>query len=130
MNCFYHPTTVAVGTCKSCGKGLCPECAVDLGKGLACKGRCEEDAQAVINLIDRNITQAPVYDQIVRTAQRNRYFTSMFLLMFGLTFLAISAYNYLTSGYTDIFLWAMGGLFLIFGVLSLLRAAKIPRLAK
>lgn len=48
MNCFYHPTAVAVGTCKSCNKGLCRECAVDLGKGLACKGRCEEDVKAVM----------------------------------------------------------------------------------
>jgi hypothetical protein len=55
MKCFYHHDRDAVGNCKSCGKGLCPECVVDLGKGLACRGRCEDDAQAVIKLIDQNI---------------------------------------------------------------------------
>ncbi len=55
MRCYYHKDKEAVGTCKSCGKGLCRDCAVDLGKGLACRGRCEPDAQAVIQLVDRNI---------------------------------------------------------------------------
>jgi hypothetical protein len=50
MNCFYHPTVVAVGTCKSCNKGLCPECAADLGKGLACKGHCENDVKGLIHM--------------------------------------------------------------------------------
>ena len=44
-----------MGSCKSCGKGLCPDCAADLGKGLACRGRCEADVTAVIELVDRNI---------------------------------------------------------------------------
>jgi len=48
MNCFYHPNQEAIGTCKSCGKGLCAACATDLGKGLACRNRCEADAQAMI----------------------------------------------------------------------------------
>jgi hypothetical protein len=28
---------------------------VDLGKGLACRSRCEESARAIIELVDRNI---------------------------------------------------------------------------
>jgi len=58
MHCFYHQDREAVGMCKSCGKGLCGECAADLNKGLACRSRCEEDARAVIELIDRNIQLA------------------------------------------------------------------------
>ena len=37
MNCFNHPQVAAVGICKYCQKGLCPECAVDMGHGIACK---------------------------------------------------------------------------------------------
>jgi len=37
LNCFYHPQVSAVGICKYCQKGLCAECAVDLGHGMACK---------------------------------------------------------------------------------------------
>jgi len=37
VNCFYHPQVPAVGICKYCQKGLCTECAVDLGHGITCK---------------------------------------------------------------------------------------------
>jgi hypothetical protein len=67
MRCFYHQEKEAVGTCKSCGKGVCVECAVDLGKGLACRSRCEESARAIIQLVDRNIqlSTSPVQAQLV-----------------------------------------------------------------
>ena len=55
MRCFYHHDKEAVGSCKSCGKALCVECAVDLGKGLACRNRCEESVRAITELVDRNI---------------------------------------------------------------------------
>ena len=41
MNCFNHASSAAVGICKACQKGLCAECAVDVGMGLACKESCE-----------------------------------------------------------------------------------------
>ena len=41
MRCFYHTDREAVGTCRACSKGLCPECAVDLDVALGCKGRHE-----------------------------------------------------------------------------------------
>lgn len=55
MRCFYHQDQEAVGICRSCGKAICAACVVDLGKGLACRGRCEEHAQAIIRLVDHNI---------------------------------------------------------------------------
>ena len=70
MRCFYHQDKDAVGSCKSCGKGLCLECAVDLGKGLACRGRCEESTRAIIELVDRNIqlSGTPAMAQLVEPA--------------------------------------------------------------
>ena len=41
MNCYLHPETVAVGSCKHCCKGVCASCAVDTGVGLACTMACE-----------------------------------------------------------------------------------------
>lgn len=41
MKCFYHPETEAVGLCKNCQRGLCPQCLTEYKHGLACKGRCE-----------------------------------------------------------------------------------------
>src|ERR1039458_6240761 len=98
MNCFYHPTVVAVGICKSCGKGLCPECAVDLGKGLACKGRCEEDVKAVTALIDRGIKRASLNDHILTTARSNRYLNALFFLVFGALLVGLATFRYYLNG--------------------------------
>jgi hypothetical protein len=46
---------MAIGSCKSCQKGLCRTCAVDVGKGLACPA-CETDVRAINEMVARNIT--------------------------------------------------------------------------
>jgi hypothetical protein len=51
MNCYYHHDKTAVCLCRSCGRGLCPDCAVDLDRGLACRGRCEEDVRRLISTL-------------------------------------------------------------------------------
>ena len=68
VRCFYHQNREAIGSCKSCGKGLCPECAVDYTKGLACRRACEADVQALIRLIDQNVRQM---DTVQQTVDRN-----------------------------------------------------------
>jgi hypothetical protein len=55
MQCFYHPESHAVGTCKHCQRGLCRDCASEREGGLACQGRCEEMVDQVSALIRRNI---------------------------------------------------------------------------
>jgi hypothetical protein len=42
MHCYRHNPAPAVGVCKTCFKALCPDCAVDVGNGLACRGECEQ----------------------------------------------------------------------------------------
>lgn len=41
MNCYRHSNISSVGLCKSCFKAVCPDCAADVGNGLACKDSCE-----------------------------------------------------------------------------------------
>ena len=55
MECFQHEGRPAVGTCRSCFKGVCRGCAVDLGRGLACAGRCEEAARALIASLEQSL---------------------------------------------------------------------------
>ncbi len=55
MNCYNHPEYPAVGICKSCHKGLCKECAVDTGNGLACNTNCEEEVKAINELLTRGM---------------------------------------------------------------------------
>jgi len=56
MRCFHHRDRDAVAACKSCGRGLCPECAIDVGNGLACPGACEAEVRALNLVIERNKT--------------------------------------------------------------------------
>jgi hypothetical protein len=56
MKCFYHPQLDAVAICKNCHKGLCADCAADLGNGVACKGHCEAEVLALLDLQQRNKT--------------------------------------------------------------------------
>jgi hypothetical protein len=128
MNCFYHPTVVAVGSCKSCSKGLCPVCAADLGKGLACKGRCEEDVKAVMQLINRSIQHEKVFD----TARGNRYIGVLFPLVAGALFLGFASYDCFQSGFesVDFLTGGLGLCFLILGLITLRNAIRFPKPTK
>jgi hypothetical protein len=52
MNCYYHSEKPAIGTCKSCGRGLCAECAAEGDTYLACRNRCEARAQRIDRIIN------------------------------------------------------------------------------
>ena len=56
MNCFEHPGRPAVGICKNCQRGLCMDCAADVGDGLACKGRCEQAVRDINEIVNRSKT--------------------------------------------------------------------------
>jgi hypothetical protein len=86
MRCFYHEDREAVGSCKSCGKGLCRECAVDLAKGLACRGHCEADAQALIQLIDCNIQLSSTSSRVVQQSRGVRSGAGIFHILTGILF--------------------------------------------
>lgn len=54
MHCYKHPIKNAIGICKSCNKGLCTECVVDVGQGIACKDSCEQDVKNINEIIYKN----------------------------------------------------------------------------
>lgn len=37
MKCYIHPEVDAVGTCTSCGRAICSECAVEVGDKFVCR---------------------------------------------------------------------------------------------
>lgn len=55
MNCFNHTSSSAIGVCKACQKGLCAECAVDVGLGIACKGACETNVIEINEMTERSL---------------------------------------------------------------------------
>ncbi|HOX03876.1 MAG TPA: hypothetical protein P5555_09135 [Candidatus Paceibacterota bacterium] len=121
MHCFYHREQEAVGSCKSCGKGLCPECAIDLGKGLACRGRCEADVQAVIDLVDRNIRLQPAANRLIQGGGSVRIASALFFMATGAVFLFYG----LTSDREMPMVLVLGVCFLAYGLFYLLWSRAI-----
>src|SRR5438093_7301260 len=123
MRCFYHQDREAVGSCKSCGKGLCPECAADIGKGLACRGRCEEDVRALVALIDRNIQLSPQTTRLLESGRKTRSSAAIFNLITGAVFIA--------WGLTDMerfsFIAILGGCFLAYGLFGFFEARRLAK---
>ena len=122
MRCFYHHEKEAVGTCKSCGKGLCPDCAVDLGRGLACRGRCEENVKTVIQLVERNIllsgqreNMLKQREDILKRSDQMFSRTALFNLAFGAILIAWGSTNF--ERYK--FIIILGACFMVFGLFDL-----------
>ncbi|MHB9110955.1 MAG: hypothetical protein ACYDCO_28190 [Armatimonadota bacterium] len=123
MKCFYHQDHDAVGTCKSCGKCLCPECAVDLGKGLACKGRCEADAEKVNAVIEHNIAMMSISANIMKNHRKNTYMQAAFLLAAGAVFLVTA----LLMGVVMEMPGLLGIVFLAYGGYVMWRGVTLPK---
>jgi hypothetical protein len=123
VRCYYHQEREAVGFCKSCNKGLCPHCLVDLDKGLACRGRCEADVRGLILMNEVNVAIAAKVPAQLRANRLACSLTSWFLLSAGVVFLLLGALNYPEAGSFLL----LGGLFVSFGLLGRLIVARMPR---
>ena len=121
MKCYYHNDVDAVGVCKSCGKGLCKDCLVDLGKGLACKGHCEEDVQGLISTIENNIRLSPTTTQLVSASRTNSLYRSLFILVAGAVFFT---WGLMTRSLD--FAVVLGAVFIIYGLISIVRVLRTP----
>ncbi len=111
MKCYYHNESDAVGTCKSCGKGLCPECAADVGNGIACKNHCEKEVLAVNDIIERNKT---AYQKIQGAYSRNAL---IYALMGGL-FVLLGLGTFLKNLTFGLILAVMGIIMLVGAVVT------------
>jgi hypothetical protein len=129
MKCFYDPTQDAVGSCRSCFRGLSQAHLVDLVKGLACKGRCEQDVARLIAYLEVSQnsmaqTQNSVnrVDHVMRTSARSGYAGALFILAFGLICIVTE-----WTRPTVPFLFHMGALFIAFGTWRLIQAVAYAR---
>jgi VIT1/CCC1 family predicted Fe2+/Mn2+ transporter len=122
MNCFYHSTTAAVGICKSCGKGLCPLCAADLGKGLACKGRCEEDVRGFIHMSNYSIAMV---DSRKGNMRGSTLTGGIFNIAIGLIF--ITPVIFIHDGVMLFLALPLGLVVFTMGILAIRRARTLPK---
>ena len=111
MNCFNHPGKPAVGTCKACSKGLCGECATDLGHGLACKNTHETEVENLNMIITKNV-------KVYSSAPKNTMLAPLFYLFMGLVF---AGYGYNSKGGVTDLPFVLGIGFIVFGIVVLVR---------
>ncbi len=110
MNCFKHEAQLAVGICKSCGKGLCRGCAIDLSNGLACRGSCEERVVLLNRVIDRSTDNLAVVNAQMRSQ-------GLHSLILGLVFFAFGLWAYRDEmRAVGVFAAASGALIALYGV--------------
>jgi hypothetical protein len=120
MECFAHEGRPAVGSCRSCFRGVCRACAVDLGRGLACAGRCEADARALIASLDQSLRIQGLSGRMVHGARA---------LWSGLSWVAlgvgvfVSLWGLTLPGFREISL--LGIPFLAIGALTLRVAQRV-----
>jgi hypothetical protein len=118
MKCFYDPSKDAVGTCKSCGRGISFEHLTEMDKGLACKNRCEADTRDVTALIDHNIKSSLATSQILKKGSNTGYGSAVFTTLMGCIFTFSGIKNH-----TDTSLY-LGIAFLVYGLWSFFRVYK------
>lgn len=53
MECYVHPNVDAIGTCTSCGRGICSDCAVEVRGKLMCRD-CLAAGKATTREVDPN----------------------------------------------------------------------------
>ncbi|HZP58892.1 MAG TPA: hypothetical protein VFB27_01110 [Opitutaceae bacterium] len=121
MKCYYS-NTEAVGTCKSCGRGLSREHATEYPRGLACKERCENDVQAIIAMIERNSKLSATSASLVRSNWISFLVSGLFFIFLGVGFLVAAEQR---PGF-DLGQY-MGFAFIAYGCYTLFRAFKVRK---
>ena len=117
MQCFNHQQQAAIGVCKCCSRGLCAECAKDLGHGLACRDRHEAQVEAMNMIIEKNA-------RIYAAAPKNILIGPVFFLPLGLLF---AGFGYFSAGGITDLPFLMGLAFIIFAVVSFVRSRALFR---
>jgi hypothetical protein len=118
MRCYNHHDKDAVGTCKACGRGLCPTCAAEVEKAVACRDRCESDVSMLLGL-NRNALQ------YARTAKQARYLAPTMFIVVGAMLVTLGV----TYEGIDAAVFA-GGVVTVIGIAFLViqhRLAKVVR---
>ena len=111
MKCFYHHDRDAVGSCKSCQRGLCSDCAVDFPQGLACPSRCEADVKDLITLIQNNVKLSSTSTSLVGGVRRGGVIGAGFNLVLGVLFVM---WGLPAQAWERFGLWLVVGLVLYF----------------
>lgn len=118
MHCFEHRGAQALGICKSCGRGVCDQCAKVSPLALACSQACSDRLASMERLVGRS--------QMLIGVSSSAYtwigllFMLLGLLVGGLTQMNLFARHKLP-------LWLLAGFCLVAGVATLFGSRAVRR---
>jgi hypothetical protein len=119
VHCFYHPERVAVGTCRACGRGLCTDSLADLNSGLACRGRCEGNVEAMASNLRYSTHIAGLGSAVW-------VWYAVLLLLYG-----VGAFSYgLETGQGIVNAWSGTGVLSLLGAIACFRLGRKVHLKK
>ncbi len=113
MKCFAHHEADALGVCSACGRGVCEACAVDMGRGLACRERCEPEVRRLLDLRDYWMTEPHTAISRSRHIRRQSIYASLICLGFAAPLLVTWIM------FSEPILGGIGALMLIIGLATL-----------
>jgi hypothetical protein len=128
MKCFAHNPTEAVAVCRACGKGVCPQCAVELDYGLVCQtGPCKAKAEAFNTVMEQNAALAPnIQSRFTQDDSRFRVYGYVAWLAAALGFLTL-ALGWLSGGTIDRELAGVSAVCAVLGYVCLTTRPLIAR---
>lgn len=122
MDCYRHEGRAAVGCCRACLKGVCRECAVDIGGGLACRDDCEDAVRALVATIQLSVDQRAVSGGLLKSVRGLWTGLAWIALLVGL---GVAALGFTLPYYRSISL--LGIPFLLIGLLTLRVVRNVRR---
>lgn len=94
MKCFNHIHLDAVGICKSCFKGICPECVIEVEGNVSCKGRCEEKIKIDQELFEKSRLLIQRNPQTYQRTAEAYYKNALIYFLFGFVFLGLGIFTF------------------------------------
>ena len=123
MKCIQHPGRDAVGICRMCGRGVCPDCARAKATGLTCSERCETRARESDAVFQHSVRVMPTAATTWRQTRNTVLWSAAFFLTIGGIFLWQGYQDYRDSGAVE-FALVIGIAMALYGVLTLVRAIR------
>ena len=127
MKCYNHSDIDAVAICKNCQKGLCKDCAVEVGNGIACKDKCEQDVQSINEMIKRSMKSQK---KIQLNASRGYYINALFAFLAGGSFIGFGIKMMMSHEMPrlQMFTISLGVVFVIVSALYFTTGKKVSRI--
>lgn len=117
MECFDHSGAAAVGLCKFCGKGICRDCARNVGPCLVCSSdRCAKSAAA-----DEILRQRVMKACAIGDGKRKPNIMLIMLILFGTLFTGFGIYISFIRKHFEFLPIAMGTGFLVVALILYLQ---------